>query len=85
VYSVSREFVRNCPTPVLVLPDDTPAHAYQTAIDLASLTPNADMAVYPWNDPPELKARTIHRVRKFLKARLPAAAAVGSIAIPGRP
>ena len=29
VYSVSREFVRNCPTPMLVLPDDTPAHAYQ--------------------------------------------------------
>jgi hypothetical protein len=32
VYSVSREFVRNCQTPMLVLPDDTPAHAYQVAM-----------------------------------------------------
>ena len=75
VYSVSREFVRNCQTPMLVLPDDTPAHAYQVAIDVASLAPNADISVYPWKDPPELKARTINRVRNFLKADLPATAA----------
>src|ERR1700716_2177075 len=31
VYSVSREFARNCPTPMLVLPDDTDAHAYQAS------------------------------------------------------
>jgi pimeloyl-ACP methyl ester carboxylesterase len=71
VYSVSREFVRNCQTPMLVLPDDTPAHAYQTAIDVASLAPNAEITVYPWKDPPELKVRTINRVRSFLKAHLP--------------
>ena len=71
VYSVSREFVRNCQTPMLVLPDDTPAHAYQTAVDIASLAPNAEVSVYPWKDPPELKARTINRVRAFLKAHLP--------------
>ncbi len=71
VYSVSREFVKNCQTPMLVLPDDTPAHAYQAAVDVASLAPNADFAVYPWKDPPELKARTINRVRNFLKAHVP--------------
>jgi hypothetical protein len=71
VYSVSREFVRNCQTPMLVLPDDTPAHAYQTAVDIASLAPNAEVSVYPWKDPPELKARTINRVRAFLKVHLP--------------
>jgi pimeloyl-ACP methyl ester carboxylesterase len=75
VYSVSREFVRNCQTPMLVLPDDTPAHAYQTAVDVASLAPNAEVTVYPWKDPPELKARTINRVRGFLKAHLPMTAA----------
>jgi pimeloyl-ACP methyl ester carboxylesterase len=75
VYSVSREFVRNCQTPMLVLPDDTPAHAYQAGIDVASLAPNAEITVYPWKDPPELKARTINRVRNFLKAHLPATAA----------
>jgi pimeloyl-ACP methyl ester carboxylesterase len=68
VYSVSRDFVRNCQTPMLVLPDDTPSHAYQTAVDVASLAPNAEVTVYPWKDPPELKARTINRVRAFLKA-----------------
>src|SRR5882757_2542685 len=72
VHSVSRDFARNCQTPMLVLPDDTPAHAYQAAIDVASLAPNADISVYPWKDPPELKARTINRVRTFLKAHLPA-------------
>ena len=52
VYSVSRDFARNCQTPMLVLPDDTAAHAYQVAIDVASLAPNADVSVYPWKDPP---------------------------------
>jgi pimeloyl-ACP methyl ester carboxylesterase len=70
VYSVSREFTRNCQTPMLVLPDDTAAHAYQVAIDVASLAPKADISVYPWRDPPELKARTINRVRNFLKSHL---------------
>src|SRR5450432_695216 len=72
VYSVSREFVRTCQTPMLVLPDDTPAHAYQAAIDVASLAPNAEIVVYPWKDEPGLKARTIKRVRSFLKAHQPA-------------
>jgi pimeloyl-ACP methyl ester carboxylesterase len=75
VYSVSRDFVRSCQTPMLVLPDDTPAHAYQAAIDVASLAPNAEITVYPWKDQPELKARTIKRVRTFLKAHLPVTAA----------
>src|SRR5712671_6528878 len=75
VYSVSREFARNCQTPMLVLPDDTAAHAYQVAIDVASLAPNAEVSVYPWKDPPELKARTINRVRTFLKAHQPSTAA----------
>ncbi len=75
VYSVSRDFVRSCQTPMLVLPDDTDAHAYQTSVDVASLAPNAEVSVYPWNKPPELKARTIIRARNFLKAHRPATAA----------
>src|SRR6266850_3437809 len=75
VYSVSRDFVRSCRTPMLVLPDDTPAHAYQTAVDVASLAPNAEVSVYPWKEPAELKARTINRVRTFLKRHQPSTAA----------
>lgn len=68
VFSVSRDFARCCQTPILVLPDDTPAHCYQTCVDIASLAPNAEVTVYPWKEPSELKARTINRARKFLKA-----------------
>ena len=75
VYSVSRDFARSCQTPMLVLPDDTPAHAYQTSVDIASLAPNAEVTVYPWKEPAELKARTINRVRTFLKAHQPVTAA----------
>jgi pimeloyl-ACP methyl ester carboxylesterase len=69
VYSVSRDFARTCQTPMLVLPDDTPAHPHQVSVDIASLAPNAEITVFPWKEPPELKARTINRVRMFLKAR----------------
>src|SRR6266436_2826313 len=75
VYSVSRDFVRNCQTPMLVLPDDTAAHAYQVAVDVASLAPRAEVTVYPWKEPAELKARTINRARAFLKAHIPSTAA----------
>ena len=67
VFSVSREFAKSCQTPMLVLPDDVPAHPLQTAIDIASLCPNAEITVFPWKEPPELKARTINRARMFLK------------------
>ena len=75
VYSVSRDFARSCQTPMLVMPDDTPAHSYQVAVDIASLAPNAEVTVYPWKEPAELKARTINRVRTFLKAHQPVTAA----------
>ncbi len=71
VYSVSRDFARTCQTPILVMPDDTPPHPYQVSIDIASLAPKAEITVYPWQDPPELRARTIDRVRTFFKAHQP--------------
>jgi pimeloyl-ACP methyl ester carboxylesterase len=75
LYSVSRDFIRNCHTPMLVLPDDVPGHPLQTSIDIASLAPNAEITVYPWKEPAELKQRTIDRVRRFLQAHQPATAA----------
>ena len=71
LYSVPRDFIAGCPAPILVLPDDTSSHPLQTSIDVASLAPNAEITVFPWRDPPELKARTIQRVRRFLKSHLP--------------
>jgi pimeloyl-ACP methyl ester carboxylesterase len=72
VYSVPRDFAKSCQTPMLVLPDDIPPHPLQTSIDIASLAPNAEITVYPWKEPPELKARTINRARTFLKRHVPA-------------
>jgi hypothetical protein len=75
LYSVSRDFIRNCRTPMLVLPDDIPAHPLQTSIDVASLAPNAEITVFPWKEPAELRERTINRVRNFLKTHIPMRAA----------
>ncbi len=68
LYSVTRDFMRGCETPILVLPDDIDSHPLQTSIDVASLAPNAEITVFPWAAPPALKARTIVRVRSFIKA-----------------
>jgi pimeloyl-ACP methyl ester carboxylesterase len=67
VYSVSRDFAKSCRTPMIVLPDDVVAHPLQVSIDIASLAPNAEVTVFPWKDPADLKARTINRARAFLK------------------
>jgi pimeloyl-ACP methyl ester carboxylesterase len=74
VYSVSRDFVRACQTPLLVLPDDTPAHPYQVAMDIAALAPKASVTGYPWREPKELLDRTVQQVRDFLRAHRPASA-----------
>ena len=73
--TISRDFMRTCHTPILVLPDDIPSHPLQTSIDVASLAPNAEITVYPWKEPAELKQRTIDRVRRFLQAHVPMRAA----------
>ena len=39
VFTVTRDFVRNCQTPVLILPDDRPAHPYAVAMESAMLAP----------------------------------------------
>jgi pimeloyl-ACP methyl ester carboxylesterase len=67
VYSVSRDFAKSCQTPMIVLPDDVTAHPLLVSIAVASLCPNAEITVFPWKDPPELKARTINRAGTFLK------------------
>jgi hypothetical protein len=72
VYSVSREFVQGCETPMLVLPDDTDSHPLSASMDVAALAPRAEVTVFPWREPAELKARTIERVRRFLRGHVPA-------------
>jgi pimeloyl-ACP methyl ester carboxylesterase len=48
VFTVTRDFVRNCQTPILILPDDVPAHPYAVAMEAARLAPHAEVSIYPW-------------------------------------
>jgi hypothetical protein len=72
VFTVSRDFVRACKTPLLVLPDDVPAHPYAVAMESARLAPNAQVSLYPWKDRPEHIPLALRHVRMFLRANTPA-------------
>ena len=72
VFTVTRDFVRNCPTPIMVLPDDVPAHPYAVAMEAARLAPNGQVSLYPWKDPPELIPLAVRHIQTFLKANRPA-------------
>jgi pimeloyl-ACP methyl ester carboxylesterase len=74
VLTVTRDFVRNCQTPILVLPDDIPAHPYAVAMESAMLAPNAEVSVFPWKEPPERIPLAVRQVRSFLRAHRPASA-----------
>ena len=50
VFTVTRDFVRSCRTPVLILPDDIPAHPYAVAMETVRLASKAEVSLYPWKD-----------------------------------
>jgi pimeloyl-ACP methyl ester carboxylesterase len=75
VYTVSRDFVRQCQTPLLILPDDVPGHPYVVALESAYLAPNAQVSLYPWKMSPTQIQLALRHVRGFLKNNRPAAAA----------
>jgi pimeloyl-ACP methyl ester carboxylesterase len=72
VFTVNRDFVRACQTPILVLPDDVPAHPYAVAMESAMLAPNAQVSLYPWKDPPDRIPLALRHIHSFLKANRPA-------------
>jgi len=72
VFTVTRDFVRTCQTPVLILPDDIPAHPYVVAMEAAMLAPNAEVSIFPWKEPKERIPLAIRQIRSFLKAHRPA-------------
>jgi pimeloyl-ACP methyl ester carboxylesterase len=71
VFTVTRDFVRRCQTPILVLPDDIPAHPYAVAMETVHLAPNAQVSLYPWKEPKELIPLAVRHVRTFLRAHSP--------------
>ena len=73
VFTVSREFVSSLQTPVLIAPDDVPAHPYERAMEVANLAPNSEVTIYPWKDSQEHIDEVVAHARRFLKAHAPAA------------
>jgi pimeloyl-ACP methyl ester carboxylesterase len=71
VLTVTRDFVRNCQTPVLILPDDIPAHPYAVAMEAAMLAPNAEVSLFPWKEPKERIPLAVRQIRSFLRAHRP--------------
>ena len=74
VFTVTRDFVRQCQTPVLILPDDIPAHPYAVAMETAMLAPNAEVSIFPWKEPKERVPLAVRQIRSFLRAHRPAMA-----------
>jgi pimeloyl-ACP methyl ester carboxylesterase len=71
VFTVSREFVRGCNTPMLVLPDDVAAHPFEVAMESALLAPNAEVSLYPWKEPKDRIPLAVRHIRTFLRAHEP--------------
>ncbi len=72
VFTVSRDFVRACQNPVLILPDDVPAHPYAVAMECAMLAPKAEVSIFPWKEPKERIPLAVRQIHSFLKAHRPA-------------
>jgi pimeloyl-ACP methyl ester carboxylesterase len=72
VFTVTRDFVRNCQTPVLILPDDIPAHPFAVAMEAAMLAPNAEVSMFPWKEPKERIPLAVRQIRSFMRAHRPA-------------
>ena len=74
VFTVTRDFVRNLQTPLLIAPDNVPAHPYEVAMEVAGLAPNSETTIFPWKDTQQHIDETVEHVRRFLKTHAPVAA-----------
>ena len=74
VFTVTRDFVRSCQTPVLILPDDIAAHPYAVAMEAAMLAPKAEVSMFPWKEPKERIPLAVRQIRSFLRAHQAAVA-----------
>jgi pimeloyl-ACP methyl ester carboxylesterase len=72
VFTVTRDFVRACQNPVLVLPDDVPAHPLAVAMECAMLAPRSEVSIFPWKEPKERIPLAVRQIHSFLRAHRPA-------------
>jgi pimeloyl-ACP methyl ester carboxylesterase len=69
VFSVSREFVNTCRTPLLLQPGSDTPHPAETSAEIARLAPNLEVQK-DWRGPTHL-AESIRRVTDFLTRHTP--------------
>src|SRR5262245_20972936 len=69
-FSVTRELVRQCPVPCLVLPGNDTPHPAMVGAELASLLPHKEV-LDPWKGPEHLAPQS-QRVLQFLTTHTPA-------------
>jgi hypothetical protein len=62
---VSRDFIRSCSTPLLVLPGTDRYHPTATGHEIAELAPTA-RTIEPWNDSQEHAISAAAAVHEFL-------------------
>ena len=72
VFTVTHDFVRSCQNPVLILPDDVPAHPLAPAMECAMLAPKAEVSMFPWKEPKERIPLAVRQIHSFLRAHRPA-------------
>ena len=69
VFNVSRDFVRSCKTPMMILCGSDDYHPTETSKEIAALAPNSQL-VEQWKTA-ELIGSTVKRVREFLIVHTP--------------
>jgi len=72
LFTVTRDFIRSCQNPILVLPDDVPAHPLAVAMECAMLAPQAEVSIFPWKEPKERIPLAVRQIHSFLRAHQPA-------------
>ncbi len=69
VFNVTRDFVRSCTKPLLILAGSDDFHPTPTSEEIARLAPNAEI-IMTWKTP-DVVGRTVERVREFLSSHRP--------------
>lgn len=70
VFSVPREFVKSCTTPMLVMPGNNLDHPRAIGNEIAALAPNSEI-IAEWRHPPERVPPAVARIKQFLTAHTP--------------
>jgi pimeloyl-ACP methyl ester carboxylesterase len=70
VFTVTRDFVRSCQKPILILPDDVLSHPYQVAMETAYIAPQSEVSIFPWKDSNLRIALAVRQIHSFLRAHV---------------